>query len=390
MKTIVGIGLGPANLSLAALIEGSVAGAPLRDSCLFLETDRNFNWHNGQLFPGSRMQNSFVRDLVSLVDPTNRLSFLSFLKSHGRLLQFLNSGLFFPTREEFVQYFEWVASEVPTIRFGTAVTSVSFDEEGSFFEVLYERDGRQERAHCKNVVVGTGLEPAGPPFKGVPGEQCCHVSEFLIQRPSLSGKSVAIIGAAQSAAELLDYILGLDRLPDEITWVTRGSNFRQLDTGNFSREFYTPGYGTRFYAISEEAKRQILIREGGAEHGISPGLLESLYQRLYLLRHVVNEGPRIRLVPGTEVREVDARSDLVRLDCYSWVRGTRLTLTADHTVLCTGFRLPRLEILRPLEKFGLRTTPPHEVSENYSLKWDGPQNRRVFVQSLGRKSHGLA
>ncbi len=71
---IIGIGLGPSNLSLAALgseIEGFTGQ--------FLERKPHFSWHPGMILADCSMQTNFLKDLVSAVAPTNRYSFLNYL-----------------------------------------------------------------------------------------------------------------------------------------------------------------------------------------------------------------------------------------------------------------------------------------------------------------------
>ncbi|HET8661472.1 MAG TPA: SidA/IucD/PvdA family monooxygenase [Micromonosporaceae bacterium] len=81
---VVGAGLGPFNLSLAALVE------PLPEiRARFFEAEASFRWHCGIMVPGAQLQVSFLKDLVTLVDPTSSFSFLNYLASEGRLYRFL-------------------------------------------------------------------------------------------------------------------------------------------------------------------------------------------------------------------------------------------------------------------------------------------------------------
>jgi len=59
---LAGIGVGPANLSLAALL------APIsRIRARFFERRAAFAWHPGMMLPGARMQTSFLKDVVTPV-----------------------------------------------------------------------------------------------------------------------------------------------------------------------------------------------------------------------------------------------------------------------------------------------------------------------------------
>src|SRR5262245_2411425 len=79
----VGVGIGPSNLSVAAL-----ASKYPRLRIRFVEKEREFQWHPGILLPDATIQVSFLKDLVTLVDPTSPHSFLSFLVRSGRIYHF--------------------------------------------------------------------------------------------------------------------------------------------------------------------------------------------------------------------------------------------------------------------------------------------------------------
>src|SRR5580692_11301154 len=76
----VGIGVGPANLSLASLMHGHA-----NITNLFLDKKESFGWHDGQQIPGATIQVSMLKDLVSLSEPTNSFSFLAYLSELGRI-----------------------------------------------------------------------------------------------------------------------------------------------------------------------------------------------------------------------------------------------------------------------------------------------------------------
>src|SRR5690242_11739568 len=81
---LVGVGIGPSNLSLAALAE------PVADlSTVFMDAKPAFRWHPGLLDRAAVIQTSFLKDLVTPIDPTSRYSFLNFLRETGRLYRFL-------------------------------------------------------------------------------------------------------------------------------------------------------------------------------------------------------------------------------------------------------------------------------------------------------------
>ena len=56
---LVGVGVGPTNLSLASLIETARVSGLAHFQSKFLEKNRAIRWHSGQLFPGTLMQTEF-------------------------------------------------------------------------------------------------------------------------------------------------------------------------------------------------------------------------------------------------------------------------------------------------------------------------------------------
>jgi lysine N6-hydroxylase len=148
----VGVGAGPFNLSLAALL------APITEFRMrFFEKTPDFQWHPGLLFPEATIQVSYLKDLVTLVDPTSVYSFLSFLRDQKRLYRFLNREHTRVSRKEFSKYMAWVARRLPNVQFGAEVREVSLD--GDAFSVRV--DGRT--LSTRNIVLGTGLVPNIPP-----------------------------------------------------------------------------------------------------------------------------------------------------------------------------------------------------------------------------------
>src|SRR5215510_14447892 len=129
---VAGIGVGPFNLSLAALL------TPVQDLRFrFFERRAAFEWQGGMMLPGTRMQTSFLKDLVTPVDPTNRFSFLAYLVERGRFYRFINAEFSHVHRSEFADYMRWAAGNIPNLAFGSAVTQVCFA--GDHFEIECDR-----------------------------------------------------------------------------------------------------------------------------------------------------------------------------------------------------------------------------------------------------------
>ena len=82
MKDVIGVGLGPFNLGLAALLATTDVDA------VFFDDKPEFAWHPGLMLPGAEIQVPFLADLVTLADPTSPYSFLNYLHEQGRLYRF--------------------------------------------------------------------------------------------------------------------------------------------------------------------------------------------------------------------------------------------------------------------------------------------------------------
>ena len=96
---VAGIGVGPFNLSLAALM---VPQAQL-NSCFFERRPR-FDWHAGMMLPGTYMQTSYLKDMVTPVDPASRYGFLNYLVDKGRFYRFINAEYTNVRRVEYADY----------------------------------------------------------------------------------------------------------------------------------------------------------------------------------------------------------------------------------------------------------------------------------------------
>src|SRR5688572_28554058 len=111
---LIGIGFGPSNVAMAiALSEHNArVGGEEAVTAHFFEQQPRFGWHRGMLIDDATMQVSFLKDLVTLRNPASEFSFLCYLKSKGRLVDFINHKQLFPSRVEFHDYLQWAAERV--------------------------------------------------------------------------------------------------------------------------------------------------------------------------------------------------------------------------------------------------------------------------------------
>lgn len=211
---LIGIGFGPSNVAMAIALSEHNAGVGPQEAVTahFFEQQPRFGWHRGMLIDDATMQVSFLKDLVTLRNPASEYSFLCYLQSRGRLIDFVNHKNLFPLRVEFHDYFEWAAAKVDDmVSYGSevvAVRPVLRDGAVEYVDVT-ARSGSELVVHrARNLVIGTGLRPQMP--EGVDRtERIWHTSELLTRVAALGGADPSrfiVVGAGQSAAENVAFL----------------------------------------------------------------------------------------------------------------------------------------------------------------------------------------
>ncbi|MFE9769591.1 lysine N(6)-hydroxylase/L-ornithine N(5)-oxygenase family protein [Streptomyces sp. NPDC005808] len=379
----VGVGAGPANLSLASLLHGDPDV-----SNLFLDRKESFDWHDGQQISGATLQVSLFKDLVSLADPTSPFSFLAYLHDQGRVYHFLNARFSSLPRQEFRNYLAWACQRNQNLAFGEEVQEVEFD--GTF----HIRTPRRT-VTADNIVVGVGSRPfVPPPARASLGSTSFHISEFLNKAQDLGGKRVVVVGGGQSGAEaFLDLVSRSGaELPRRVCWISRRRNYFPIDDSPFTNDFYMPCHSDYFYGLPPEARREFNERHLLSSDGISEETLRSIYQKLYMHRFVDGLPDLVGLYPHREVTAV------TRGITDTWVVTTRhndhphenVQHEADVVVWATGFRPAPMDFLAPLTNRIELEDGELRVDHDFAVRWDGPPRRDIFVQNAARQQRGLA
>lgn len=379
---LVGIGAGPANLSLAALLHGDQ-----EQPNLFFDRKPSFTWHDDQLITGATLQVSIFKDLVSLSDPTNRFSFLSYLHQHGRMYHFLNAQFAEVPRSEFRNYLAWAAETNENVVFSESVEEVEFD---GVFRVTTNR--RQVTAD--NIAVGVGTVPWVPEFAVQHlGAGHCHVSQYLSHAKDLAGKRVAVVGGGQSGAEaFLDLISRPEaQRPSSVSWVSRRRNYFPIDDSTFTNDFYMPEYSDYFYRLSETKRAELNSAHMLSSDGISESTLRAIYQELYRLQFIERDEHRFGLLPNRTVVSADrTASGIFEVTLrHNDEADQNQVLAVDSVVWATGFRPAPKKFLEPLMDRIEIENGEVRVDEDYAVSWDGPPDRNIFMQNAVRGQRGL-
>ncbi|HET9168896.1 MAG TPA: SidA/IucD/PvdA family monooxygenase [Actinospica sp.] len=378
----VGVGVGPANLSLASLLHGR-PGLPN----LFLEKREVFSWHDGQQIPDATLQVSILKDLVSLSDPTSPFSFLSYLKDKGRLYHFVNAQFSAVPRQEFRNYLEWASLRNRNVVFGEEVESVDFDG------VFVVRTNRRT-VTANNVSIGIGRQAWVPEVaREHLGLSQFHVSEFVPLSRDVAGKRVCVVGGGQSGAEaFLDLISrpAAER-PRRVSWVSRRRNFYPIDDSPFTNDFYMPGYSDYFSRLDQGMRESLNQEHVLTSDGISEDTLREIYQRIYAERFIHGNTDLVSLYPNRNVISVSAADNAWSLKLYNSNHPTVLgQVDADVVVWATGFRTAALDFLAPVADRLEREGDEYRIDSDFAVRWDGPSNRSIFLQNAALQQRGLA
>ena len=382
----VGVGLGPFNLSTAALLE------PVEKlNTLFFEREKEFQWHPGLLFPDATIQVSFLKDLVTLADPQSRYSFLAFLFANRRLYRFINANFTRVSRVEFNQYFRWVANRLPNLEFGQEVHAISLEDK------LFKVSTARGHARARNLILGTGLQPVIPKcavdFINAKNQRTLfHASKYLHMEPQRGGMRVAVVGGGQTGAEIVQHLLSSpEKVPKTLFWISKRSNFLPLDESPFTNELFTPNYSDYFYGLSVQDRVSMLAEQKFASDGISNSLLERIYQLLYQAEFLNGSGRCCSLYPRCELVELTPSAQ------GGWVLTLRdgfncavTTVEADIVIFATGSSYKPLPALNPIMNRLAHGDHGFIVQDDYSIQWDGPQSLKIYIQNGAKHCRGVA
>lgn len=401
---LIGIGVGPFNLGLAALCE------PLEDlDCVFLERRPGFEWHTGMMLDSAHLQVPFMADLVTLADPTSPFSFLNFLKQTGRLYRFYIRENFYPLRAEFNQYCQWVAGQLDSVRFGTNVTDVTYDD-GVYRLLVSSPKGPQE-FRTRRLVLGTGTSPyipascvgirnaepatpgqADPMHSGHNGTghgPVLHNADYLQRKTELqAARSITVVGSGQSAAEIyFELLQDIDAHGYQLNWVTRSARFFPLEYTKLTLEMTSPEYVDYFHALPSGQRDQLNKSQKNLYKGINADLIDAIHDLLYAksLTGLVET----QLLTNSELTAASWNPETAThtLDLHHTEQDTTYSLETEAVVLATGYAYQEPEFLAGIaDRIARDAQGRFDVDRFYSA---GTTPGEIFVQNAELHTHGF-
>jgi lysine N6-hydroxylase len=395
---LLGIGIGPFNLSLAALAD------PLPYlNAAFYDQRQDFNWHPGQLIDGTTLQVPFLADLVTLADPASPWTFLNYLKSRDRLFPFYFAERFHIHRAEYDAYCRWVAQALPTTHFGHQADTVRWNPGRGLFEVDHTRldaNGQAEalgRTLTRNLVLGLGTAPYIPeplrPLAEAPTAPIVHSADYVKQRERiLTAEHITVVGSGQSGAEVfLDLLRTRPVGRERLTWIARTPAFAPMEYSKLGLEHFTPDYTRFFHGLAEPVRDKLLPQQWQLHKGIDHATINAIHDELY--RRTLGGGwPDATLTPGVTVRTAGRMgTNAIELHLEHEQQNTRSRVTTNAVILATGYReRPLGALLSPLHPYIRRDSAGRpKIDEHHRIVLDASVTGAIHVQNAECHTHGV-
>ncbi len=381
---VIAIGAGPFNLGFAALAE------PLPNlRVAVFEAKDEFVWHPGMMLPGTHLQVPFMADLVTLADPTNRYSFLNYLKTQNRIYPFYIREDFYALRQEYSNYLAWAAEGMDSVRFNHQVLAVSYAEGRYQLSVL--TDAGITEFTADKLVLGTGTKPFIPPIvAGSAAGRLIHTSDYVFNRDELLATPrerphvTTVIGSGQSAAEVfLDLLRSLPE-DDHLVWATRSERFFPLEYTKLTLEMTSPEYIDHFHALPQSERDRLSSQQKGLYKGINADLINEIHEELY--QRSIEQTVNVHLRTGCVAQSVDCSPNGLDVTLLHERTNEQLRFASDHLVMATGYRAEIPSFLEGIkDRVNFLADGRYDVDRNYSIG----AFQDIFVQNAELHTHGF-
>ncbi|KAF2193545.1 hypothetical protein K469DRAFT_728747 [Zopfia rhizophila CBS 207.26] len=236
---LICVGFGPAQLATAIALRDSHSQARV----LFLERKPEFSWHPSSILPRTRMENAFVYDLATTRNPRSEFTYVNYLHTKERIVEFANMSILQPLREEFDEYLKWCAEKFQGVtKYGSeAVGIVPIREEGMPVK-QWTVAVKDSKSGSQYVVRARSIAVPSPAFKdrhlqqsllGIPsGQSVISTEEYLERRQELRlprepRLNTSVVGSSDQSIEILDDLLKCPQLGN-ITFITESEALAPL------------------------------------------------------------------------------------------------------------------------------------------------------------------
>ncbi|MFS8099414.1 lysine N(6)-hydroxylase/L-ornithine N(5)-oxygenase family protein [Lentzea alba] len=379
---IVGIGFGPSNLALAIALTEHNEQAETPVTAVFLERQEAFGWHRGMLLDDATMQVSFLKDLVTMRNPTSRFSFLCYLQDRGRLIDFVNHKNLFPLRVEFHDYFEWAAAQVDDL---VAYNAEAVGVEAIADDLFEVTTATGDVYRARNLLFATGLRPTVPDGIAL-SDRVWHNSQFLHRIAELKDpERCVVVGAGQSAAEAVAYLHR--EFPNaEVCSVFSRYGYSPADDSSFANRIFDPEAVDHYYDAPDAVKQRLMGYHRNTNYSVVDiDLISQLYRTMYQEKVLGTE--RLKMLNMTRLVAVEESSTGARAVIQSQVTGEQEFLDTDLVLLATGYD-EAAPILGSLDETCARDEEGRlVVGRDYRVK--SSLRGGIYLQGGTEHSHGI-
>ncbi|MGN7230501.1 lysine N(6)-hydroxylase/L-ornithine N(5)-oxygenase family protein [Priestia megaterium] len=383
---VIGVGVGPFNLGLAALID--------KTDCTYkcFEQKKEFNWHPGMLLEGTTLQVPFMADVVTMVDPKSPYTFLNYLHEHERLYQFYFFEKFHIPRNEYNHYCCWVASQLSGLEFNSTVKEVKMHEDAKpFYEVTVEKEGKLHTYYSYHLVTGVGTQPVVPrDFQSVASDTFYHSAQYKMNREqTLKAKSITVIGSGQSAAEIVyDLLQQQPQFDYKLNWYTRSKGFYPMEYSKLGLEHFSPDYTRYFYRLPQEKKESVLRNQALLYKGISFETIGDIYDLIYE-RTIGGKEVPLTMRALTELAGVEKTNDTHLLTLHQYEQDSFEKEESEIVIMATGYHAKEPSFMEGLKEHLLFDEKGQlKINELYQVEMK-KKGAPLFVQNRELHTHGV-
>ncbi len=395
----IGIGFGPSNLATCIAIQEE--NNLLKG--MFFEKKQLFSWHDNMLLPGTTMQVHYMKDLVSMRDPTNKYSFTNFLKQQGRLEKFVNIRSFSPYRIEFNEYLSWAANFFNSItQYGALIVNIRAikNKYSNYYDILEVSAKNQTTEQVskyltRSIILSPGLKAITPDFLGESkNNKIFHSSMFknsvdTYYTDKSAKNRFAVIGSGQSAAEIVEY-LHAQYPQSSVTSIQRGLAFKPADDSVYVNEIFFFDKTDLNYNADNAFRQELINRYKDTNYGVVDiDLISKLYSIQYG-EDLLNQS-RLFIQPHLEVNDVSDHNDQVRITATKLDTNTPYQQDFSGVFLATGYA-PDTSLLNGINEFvSVDANNMPITSRDYQLSTHSNDfTAGVWLQGMTEHSHGLS
>ncbi|PKE28616.1 hypothetical protein CWS43_21555 [Rahnella sp. AA] len=396
MSTILDIllvGAGPANLSVLSYLDEAGAlksGHNIR----LVEKRENASWHPGLALPTSTLQVSLLKDLAFLRNPTSPYTFFNYLKEEKLLYQFMHLNTYYPSRNLFSNYLEWIASKFQNfISYNCEVRklrNIPSAHGKDILEVTLTNDaGETEIIKTRQLVLSQGHKPFIPEVLLSESKQIIHSSQFLnrTSAKALSAEShVVIVGRGQSAGEIIRFLLEKTDV-GKVSVISRDFLFKSTDANPFVNDIYTYPRAIDFFSYDIAGRKNMLSGLRNTNYAtVTDDVLSAIYEQTFSDR--IDQRQRLYLYPYSLIKAAEEQANKIAITLQQTQPDkTAVTITADLIVCATGFE-------NTLHKSLINSLKPEcidddlVVKDDFSVQFGAPASPDIFLINHSQAQHG--